>query len=134
VTYLLDTHVFLWLLGRPERIRPDLLALLRAADTTLMLSSASSWEIAIKWGAGRLALPRPPADYVPDRMRRLGIIGLAVTHAHTLHTATLPPYHRDPFDRLLVAQAQADALTIVTVDRAFDAYDVATVDASREQP
>jgi PIN domain nuclease of toxin-antitoxin system len=130
MTFLLDTHVFLWLLGRPERIRPDLLSQLRAGETTLILSAASSWEIAIKWAVGRLRLPLPPAEYVPDRMRRLGVIGLAVSHAHTLRTSTLPPHHRDPFDRLLVAQALADDLTIVTVDRAFDAYDVPTIDAA----
>ena len=130
MTYLLDTHVFLWLLGRPERIRPDLLEHLRSGETALLLSAASSWEIAIKWTVGRLPLPRPPADYVPDRMRRLGITGLAVSHAHALRTAALPPHHRDPFDRLLVAQAQADDLPIVTVDRAFEAYDVQTIDAA----
>jgi PIN domain nuclease of toxin-antitoxin system len=131
VTFLLDTHVFLWLLARPERIRPEVLELLRAGDTSLMLSSASSWEIAIKWAVGRLPLPSPPADYIPGRMRRLGVMGLAVTHAHTLRTSMLPPHHRDPFDRLLVAQAQTDALTIATVDRSFDAYDVPTIDARR---
>jgi PIN domain nuclease of toxin-antitoxin system len=130
VTYLLDTHVFLWLLAAPERIRPDLLERLRAGDTTLLLSSASSWEIAIKWAVGRLSLPRPPVDYVPSRMQRLGVVGLAVSHAHALRTSTLPPHHRDPFDRLLVAQAQADELIIVTVERAFDAYDVQTIHAA----
>ncbi len=131
MTLLLDTHVFLWLLARPERIRPEVLEQLRAGDSSLMLSSASSWEIATKWAVGRLPLPAPPVDYIPDRMRRLGVMGLAVTHAHTLRTAMLPRHHRDPVDRLLVAQAQTDALTIVTVDRAFDAYDVSTIDARR---
>lgn len=130
MTFLLDTHVFLWLLSRPERIRPDLLEQLRDGGTTLMLSAASSWEISIKWALGRLPLPEPPEGYVPDRIRRLGIVGLAVSHAHALRTSTLPPLHRDPFDRLLVAQAQLDELTIVTVDRAFEAYDVRTVDAA----
>jgi PIN domain nuclease of toxin-antitoxin system len=130
VSYLLDTHIFLWLLARPERIAPELLSRLQEADTALLLSAASSWEIAVKWSNGRLRLPRPPAAFVPDRMRRLGVMGLAVTHAHALRSATLPPHHRDPFDRLLIAQAQADDLTIVTVDDAFAAYDVATIDAA----
>ncbi len=127
MTFLLDTHVFLWLLGRPERIRPDVLERLRDGDTTLMLSAASSWEMAIKCAHGRLSLPLPPVEYVPDRMRRLSVVGLAVSHAHALHSSTLPPHHRDPFDRLLVAQAQLDELTIVTADRAFDAYEVSTI-------
>lgn len=130
MTYLLDTHVFLWLLSRPERIRPDLLEHLRDGGTTLLLSAASSWEIAIKSALGRLPLPEPPEGYVPDRMRRLGVVGLAVSHAHALRASTLPTHHRDPFDRLLVAQAQLDELAIVTVDPAFDAYDVRTVRAA----
>ncbi len=131
MTYLLDTHVFLWLLGSPERIRPELLVQLRDGRTTLLLSAASSWEIAIKWAVGRLPLPAPPEDYVPDRMRRLSIVGLAISHAHVLRTTTLPPHHRDPFDRLLVAQAQLDELTIVTVDPALADYDVRTVHADQ---
>lgn len=130
MTFLLDTHVFLWLLSRPERIHPDVLEQLRDGETTLMLSAASSWEIAIKWALGRLLLPELPEGYIPDRMRRLRILGLAVSHAHVLRTSTLDPHHRDPFDRLLVAQAQLEELTIVTVDHAFDAYDVRTVQAA----
>lgn len=103
---------------------------MQAGDTSLLLSSASSWEIAIKWSLGRISLPRPPAEYVPDRMRRLSIMGLAVSHAHALRTAELPAHHRDPFDRLLVAQAQVDALTIVTADDVFGLYDVDAVPAA----
>lgn len=95
-----------------------------------MLSAASSWEIAVNWALGRLPLPESPTTYVPERMRRLGVVGLAVSHAHALHTSTLPAHHRDPFDRLLVAQARLDSLTIVTVDRAFSAYDVQVVHAA----
>jgi PIN domain nuclease of toxin-antitoxin system len=124
VTYLLDTHVWLWLLSDPERIGSDLLAELRDARTRLLLSAASSWEIAIKWALGRLALPEPPVSYVPSRMQRSGVEGLAVSHAHALLVSVLPPHHRDPFDRLLVAQAQVERVTIVTLDPLLDAYDV----------
>ncbi len=124
MTYLLDTHVWLWLLTDPERIRPDLLAELRDGRTRVLLSAASSWEIAIKWAIGRLPLPSPPATFVPSRMQRSGVEGLPVTHAHALRVATLPHLHRDPFDRALIAQAQLEGLTIVTADRAFDGYDV----------
>jgi PIN domain nuclease of toxin-antitoxin system len=125
----LDTHVWLWMLGDPGRIRPELEGELRDGRTRLLLSAASSWEIAIKWAAGRLSLPEPPATYVPSRMQRTSVEPLAVTHAHALQVATLARHHRDPFDRLLVAQAQLEGVSLVTVDRAFDDYDVATIRA-----
>ncbi len=124
MTYLLDTHIWLWMLGDPARIRADLAVELREGRTRLLLSAASSWEIAIKWAAGRLPLPEPPATYVPSRMQRTNVEPLAVTHSHALQVATLAPHHRDPFDRLLVAQSQLEGVPLVTVDRAFEAYDV----------
>jgi PIN domain nuclease of toxin-antitoxin system len=129
VTYLLDTHVWLWMLADPTRIHSSLLAEFASSRTRLLLSAASSWEIAIKWAAGRLPLPEPPDAYVPSRMQRSGVAGLAVVHAHSLQVAILPPHHRDPFDRLLVAQAQVERLTIVTADPLFDAYDVPVIRA-----
>lgn len=130
MTYLLDTHVWLWMLTDPSRIRPDLLSEFREGRSRLFLSAASSWEIAIKWAIGRLPLPDQPASYVPTRMQRSGVEGLPVEHAHALRVASLPKLHRDPFDRLLIAQAQLEGLTIVTVDPAFDAYDVSVVRAT----
>jgi PIN domain nuclease of toxin-antitoxin system len=130
VTYLLDTHIWLWLIGEPSRLRPELLAELRAPRTRLLLSAASSWEIAIKWALGRLTLPEPPETFVPSRMRGTGVDGLAVEHAHALRVADLPSHHADPFDRLLIAQAQVEDCPIVTVDAAFDRYDVAVVRAA----
>lgn len=130
MTYLLDTHVWLWLATRPERIRPDLLAKLRHPQTRLIFSAVSSWEIAIKWAAGHLSLPEPPATYVPEAMRQSKATGLHVEHTHALQVAILPHHHRDPFDRLLVAQSQVERLPIVTADPAFDAYDVEVVRAT----
>ena len=130
MSYLLDTHVWLWLQATPERIRPDLLAEMQDRATHLLLSAASAWEIAIKWSLGRLPLPEPPADYVPGRMHREGVTGLAVSHVHALRVATLPQHHHDPFDRLLIAQALVENVPIVTVDPLFDAYEVPTVRAS----
>ncbi len=131
MTYLLDTHVWLWMLGDPGRIRPDLEAELRSGRTRLLLSAASSWEIAIKWAVGRLSLPEPPAIYVPSRMQRTNVEPLAVAHSHALQIATLPRHHRDPFDRLLIAQAQLEGTPLVTADRALDAYDVEIIRANR---
>jgi PIN domain nuclease of toxin-antitoxin system len=93
-------------------------------STTRLLSSASSWEIAIKHALGKLPLPEGPAAYVPEAMRRLVVEGLVVEHAHALAVAGLPAHHRDPFDRLLVAQAQQLGLPILSADPALAAYDV----------
>jgi PIN domain nuclease of toxin-antitoxin system len=127
VRILLDTHVFLWLQVQPERLGDHLAAVADTANERL-LSAASSWEIAIKHGLGRLSLPEPPASWVPERMRAVGAMPLAVEHTHALAVADLPVHHRDPFDRLLVAQAQEGGYTLVTADRRIPAYDVAVLD------
>lgn len=121
---LVDTQTWLWMQVDPDRLNDDALELARDPNRELLLSAASSWEIAIKHALGKLTLPVEPAAYVPDRMRSSGITALPVTHSHALAVATLPRHHRDPFDRLLVAQAQLDQLTILTADRVFDPYDV----------
>jgi PIN domain nuclease of toxin-antitoxin system len=129
VKALLDTHVFLWMQSDPDRLSARTRAIVADADNTLLLSAASSWEIAIKCALGRLTLPDEPARYVPDRMRRSAVDGLAVAHAHALAVATLPPLHRDPFDRLLVAQARLEGLPIITADPAIRRYEVDIIDA-----
>jgi PIN domain nuclease of toxin-antitoxin system len=124
VKFLVDTHCWLWLQASPERLSREMLLLLENPANDLFLSAASSWEIAIKYALGKLPLPEPPSRYVPRRMAASGSRGLAVEHAHTLRVAELPAHHRDPFDRLLVAQAQIEKLVLVTIDRQFDRYDV----------
>ena len=124
---LLDTHCWLWLQTAPGRFPPDLLETLAAPSSRRHLSAASAWEIAIKHALGKLPLPEPPAIYVPERMRLSGFEGLAVTHAHALAVAVLPPHHRDPFDRILVAQARVEGLTLVTADAALESYEVPMV-------
>jgi PIN domain nuclease of toxin-antitoxin system len=123
VKLLLDTHIFLWLNTEPERLK-DRLSLIEDRRTELMLSAASAWEIAIKHGRGKLPLPEPPERYVPSRMREVRASGLAVEHAHALAVAALPAIHRDPFDRLLVAQAKALGLSILTADPIVAQYPV----------
>lgn len=122
--FLLDTHCWLWLQTTPERLSPEVLSLFEDPANDLFLSAASSWEIAIKYGLGKLSLPEPPSRYVPRRMTASGCRGLAVEHGHALRVAELPPHHRDPFDRVLVAQAQLENLELVTVDPLFLSYDV----------
>lgn len=123
---LLDTHVFLWLLAEPERLGSQI-ALLEDPGNQLLLSAASSWEIAIKSQLGRLSLPDDPKRYVPERMRAIGAEPLAVQHTHALAVVDLPQLHRDPFDRLLVAQAIDLKLRIVTADEQIRRYEVETL-------
>ena len=121
---LLDTHVWLWLQVSPERIRRETLEILADPDTSLLLSSISAAEIAIKHSIGKLRLPLPPAEYVASRMELHDVEPLPLEHDHALRLGSLPLYHRDPFDRMLIAQAQIEALPITTADPAFDAYEV----------
>lgn len=98
--------------------------MLQDPDNQLFLSAASSWEIAIKYALGKLPLPLPPAEYVLSRMETSGTTPLPVQHTHALHVASLPHHHADPFDRLLIAQAQLENLELLTVDGQFEAYEV----------
>ena len=123
---LLDTHVFLWLLSEPERLG-NALGSLEDPTNELFLSAASSWEIAIKTQLGILELPAEPRRYVPERMRAIGASPLPIEHNHALAVSELPPLHRDPFDRLLVAQARDLRLRIVTADTQIARYDVETL-------
>lgn len=124
---LLDTQSWLWMQANPERFRPDVRDELVDERNELVLSAASSWEIAIKYGLGKLPLPEAPRDYVPARMRDGGVEPLPVSHAHALQVAALPLHHRDPFDRLLIAQSQLEGLPLLTSDAIFECYDVQLV-------
>jgi PIN domain nuclease of toxin-antitoxin system len=126
VRLLLDTHVFLWLNTQPERLGKHL-PLIEDRRNELLFSAVSSWEIAIKHALGRLTLPEPPERYVPSRMRAIGAIGLAVEHSHALAVASLPSLHRDPFDRLLVAQSRLLDVPILTADPIVAEYPVQTL-------
>jgi PIN domain nuclease of toxin-antitoxin system len=127
VKILIDTSCWLWSLTDPELLNKKARNLLSDPSQTLFLSAASSWEIAVKAALGKLRLPEPPEKYIPSRMAAFSIIGLPVEHIHALKVFSLPAHHRDPFDRILIAQAQAESLTILTADRVFAAYDVATI-------
>lgn len=120
---LLDTHCWLWMQMAPERLAGSVRELLADPDHRLYFSAASSWEIAVKWALGKLPLPASPAEYVPSRLERQGVEGLPVHHRHALMVASLPHHHRDPFDRLLLAQAQAEDLAFLTADRQLAAYE-----------
>jgi PIN domain nuclease of toxin-antitoxin system len=127
VKYLLDTSVWLWSLTASERIGGEGRDLLARGTQEIYLSAASSWEIGIKSALGKLRLPEPAVSYVPKRMAAQGIRPLPITHGHALAVSELPTYHRDPFDRLLIAQAQVEGMAILTADRAFRLYPVEIV-------
>ena len=122
--FLLDTHVWLWTLVSPQRIPADTGELLAEPKNNLLLSAASSWEIAIKYRLGRLPLPEPPARFISPRLVRDGIEPLSVQHHHAQAVADLPEHHEEPFDRMLIAQAQIERLILVTADPNLAAYDV----------
>jgi PIN domain nuclease of toxin-antitoxin system len=124
VRILLDTHCWLWMQTNPRRLSQQNRELLQDSGNQLYLSAASSWEIAIKYALGNLPLPLPPVEYVLSRMETSGTSPLPVQHSHALHAGSLPLHHADPFDRLLIAQAQLENLGILTADRQFEAYEV----------
>ena len=126
---LLDTQCWLWMALSPDRLSASACALVETGDNELYLSAASAWEIAIKHSLGKLRLPEPPARYVPSRLDVLRTRPLPIEHSHALHVATLPDHHRDPFDRLLIAQAQLEELPILTADPVFARYEVTTIAA-----
>ena len=120
--YLLDTNVFLWAVAAPEKLNPRARHLLTADEHDFFLSAASSWEISIKYSIGHLHLPEPPAKYVPDRLHKWGFAWLEISQPHALAVAELPPHHQDPFDRMLIAQAQLEHMTLLTADRLITKY------------
>lgn len=120
---LLDTHIWLWLLGDVDRLPLDVVGALSDADD-LVLSAASVWEVTIKHSLGKLPSPVPLAELVATSYRSAGMQPLPIEAKHAVAVANLPGLHRDPFDRLLVAQARVEGLTLVTADLQVQAYDV----------
>lgn len=119
MTLLLDTHVALWAITGDATLGDDFLDRLRY-DPDIFLSPVSLWEITIKQTAGKLA---GPAD-LAERVRDMGFRELPVTHDHAIAAGRLPPLHRDPFDRMLLAQAVTEGLTLVSRDASMALYDV----------
>ncbi|HWH01488.1 MAG TPA: type II toxin-antitoxin system VapC family toxin [Pilimelia sp.] len=119
---LLDTHVALWAITGDATLGAEFLDRLRH-DPDIFLSPVSLWEITIKQAAGKLAGPPDLAE----RVRDMGFRELAVTHAHAIAAGRLPLHHRDPFDRMLVAQAATEGLTLVSRDLSIALYDVDTL-------
>lgn len=125
---LIDTHVFLWFM-EGVRLRRNSIDFLKDTITNeIFVSFATAWEISIKYGIGKLKLPDVPEIWFPDRIRRAGFQLLPIEFQHTLRVHKLPPIHRDPFDRLLISQADSENLTIVAEDPNFSKYQVKVTD------
>ena len=121
---LLDTHAFLWFIAGSEKLSATARELIEDSANQPFLSAASLWEMAIKLSLGRLHLGRPFEDLIPEQMRANGIQLLGIEVEYVTPVTTLPFHHRDPFDRLLVAQAMVVQMPIVSADPAFDAYPI----------
>lgn len=124
---LLDAHAFLWWGADEDRLSATAQEVMRNATSELYVSVASIWELAIKHAKGNLALPEAVDAFVDDRLRRNRWQPLVIDGRHMIRAASLPPIHRDPFDRMLVAQAQIEDLPIITIDPAITRYDVETI-------
>lgn len=121
---LLDTHVVLWAASEPDRIRPEARAALEDGANDALVSIVTGWEIAIKQSLGKLDLPSPAEQWLPEVLRRTGFDVAKVDLGAALRVRSLPWHHRDPFDRLLIAQALEAGLTLITRDDTFEKYGV----------
>lgn len=129
MTLLLDTHTLIWWLEGNRKLGRRARGAIEAAGAVVWISAASAWEIAIKVALGRLDLSEPPDVCLPREMQRSRFQPLAVSLDHALAVRALPAHHADPFDRMLIAQAEAEGLTLVTADTVFERYGVQTLDA-----
>ncbi len=121
---LLDTCTFLWWISDDPRLSPHVREVISSGDNELFLSAASGWEMAIKAALGKLSSPGDFKSFILEQLHVNGIDSLPVEMPHALYVSTLPAIHRDPFDRLLIAQAQLENLPILTSDPQISRYDV----------
>lgn len=126
-TMLIDTQVWLWSRTQPERLGQSVQALLTDPDHTLVFSVVSIVEIGIKYSIGKLQVPSVPAQFIPPRLAEDQLTILNLEARHGLVLAELPLHHRDPFDRMLIAQARCEQIPIITSDPWFDRYDVEVI-------
>jgi PIN domain nuclease of toxin-antitoxin system len=123
---LLDTHAFLWWNGDDAALGPKARAAIADADNVVLVSAASAWEISMKRASGRLDAPGDIADWIQQN----GFVPLTIEISHAMHAPELPKHHKDPFDRMLVAQAVIEGYTLVTSDEEIAKYEVEILDAS----
>lgn len=124
MSILIDTHVFLWSAGIEGRLSHSTRELLEDPEQSIFFSAASAWEIATKWARGRLDLPASPGELINSVVSAAGLSQLSVSIRDAVEVADLPLHHKDPFDRLLIAQARTNGLRLMTADPVLERYDV----------
>jgi PIN domain nuclease of toxin-antitoxin system len=124
---ILNTHAILWWVTNNPQLSQTVRNIIADSDNTLYLSVASSWEIIIKFNTEKLPLPEPPTQFIQSCLSVNRFESLAIDLPHVLQINTLPDHHKDPFDRILIAQAQVENIPILTVDRMIIEYPVQTI-------
>ncbi len=129
---LLDTQCWLWWFAQPEKLNEQIIDQIADDANEVWFSVASVWEIGIKVAIGKLPLPEPIDSYISTRMAQMGARSLEINAAHALQVAALPLHHRDPFDRMLIAQAQVEKMMLVSADAMFNQYDISLLWAASD--
>jgi PIN domain nuclease of toxin-antitoxin system len=127
VKILLDTHTLFWSVQEPAKLSSGALAAIQDPGNDRLLSAATLWELAIKVGQGKIAMSLPYRSWMNTAISDLKLIILPVTVEYADRQSTLPAHHKDPFDRMMIAQALVDVIPIVSVDAAFDPYGVTRI-------
>lgn len=122
--FLIDTHCWIWCFTAPEKLNESAQKMIVDHHNDIFLSVASIWEIVIKYSLGKLHLPLPPREYIPERLAKHNMTSLPIVDSHVMQVGELPNHHRDPFDRLLVAQAIVEKIPILTADAKLKKYNV----------
>ena len=121
---LVDTHTLLWSVDEPAKISVPAMAVLQYPNNDRYVSAATIWELAIKVGLGKLTLSKPYRPWIEEAIYDLAMEILPVTIEYADFQATLPPHHKDPFDRMMISQSLVESIPIVTIDAVFDSYGV----------
>lgn len=124
---LLDTCAWIWLVSEPARLGAEVARAIDDPSSEIHLSDSSVWELCLKWQAGKIQLPQPPSLWVEEQSRTWGVKALSIERRHLYRVSELPAHHRDPFDRLLIAQAIEERLILATPDANFRSYPVAVL-------
>ena len=124
---LLDTRTFLWLTSEPAHLSTKATEAINDESNVIYLSDASVWEICLKWQAGKYRLPNPPRDWCEEQIETWKLMPLPIGRSHMFRVTELPTHHKNPFDRLLVAQALEERLSIVTPDAHIKRYPVSVL-------
>lgn len=125
--FLLDTHVFLWWITDSPLITEKVRELMTEGSSELYWSSVSSWEVAIKYANGKLPLPEKPELFIPFELNTNRITSLSIKDDHSFLAGRLPVHHRDPFDRMLIAQSISEKMPLITGDQVISKYEVETI-------